>query len=79
MTQWDGLSPKKPALMLTCGPYVCAFPDPKDFRTGARWTCQNCGTSYKLSRPKPERWWRNWSAPAGHWRARKTCRARQEG
>src|SRR5258708_15456272 len=27
----------------------------------------DCGWSYKLSRPKPIRWWRDWSAPDGHW------------
>lgn len=51
-----------------CGPYVCPFPALADYRAGDRWTCSRCGTTYRLTRPKPQRWWRNWSAPYGEWR-----------
>jgi hypothetical protein len=51
-----------------CGPYVCAFPSQGDYRPGQEWTCPRCGATYRLSRPVPQRWWRNWWAPLGHWR-----------
>lgn len=54
--------------MPLCGPYVCQYPDPASHKAGDRWTCPRCGSTYKLTRPKPERWWRNWSAPYGWWR-----------
>lgn len=53
--------------MTDCRPYVCPFPAAADHGAGDRWTCPNCGTEYRLTRPKPERPWRNWSAPHGHW------------
>jgi hypothetical protein len=52
-----------------CGPYICDYPKAADHQHGQRWICPSCGTTYRLSRPKPERWWRNWSAPHGYWRA----------
>jgi hypothetical protein len=52
---------------MTCGPYVCRFPSQFDYNPGNRWTCPNCGTTYRLTRPKPSRWWRNWEAPLGMW------------
>jgi hypothetical protein len=52
---------------LACGPYVCDFPSQFDFNPGDRWVCPRCGTRYRLTKPKPFRWWRNWSAPLGHW------------
>jgi hypothetical protein len=51
-----------------CGPWVCPYPSVEAHTAGDLWTCPNCGTSYRLSEPVPERWWRNWSAPYGHWR-----------
>jgi hypothetical protein len=51
-----------------CGPWVCPYPPAEAHSPGDRWTCPNCGTRYKLNKPKPWRWWRNWAAPHGHWR-----------
>lgn len=51
-------------------PYVCDFPRPyrREYRAGDRWICPNCGTTYRLGRPRPWRWWRNWAAPDGQWK-----------
>jgi hypothetical protein len=53
--------------MSDCRPYVCDFPPPANHAAGDRWTCPGCGATYRLTSPKPWRWWRNWSAPFGHW------------
>lgn len=54
---------------VTCdGPWVCPYPKACEHRPGDRWTCPGCGSRYRLTRPKPERWWRNWCAPDGHWK-----------
>jgi hypothetical protein len=60
---------RAPMIDLVChGPYTCPYPLPT--RTGQRWTCPNCGSRYQVTRPKPKRWWRSWSAPSGYWRLR---------
>ena len=51
------------------------FPDPTKWvggtgRGGGSWYCPSCGQAYFLTKPKKSRWWRNWSAPDGYWRAR---------
>jgi hypothetical protein len=56
-----------------CKPYICPFPDPGEYHAGDRWVCPNCGSVYRLSRPKPERWWRNWYAEHGYWRLVVEC------
>lgn len=55
--------------MAECGPYTCAFPDPAKYSAGIGnwWRCPKCLTAYRLTKPKRQRWWRNWSAPNGHW------------
>lgn len=50
------------------GPYTCKFPRAQTAATGDLWICPDCASEYRLSRRKPERWWRNWSAPHGYWR-----------
>ena len=50
-----------------CRPYVCAFPRPIEHAAGDRWTCPRCSTTYRLTRRKGWRWWRNWAAPYGAW------------
>jgi len=54
--------------MPPCGPYICQFPLPGQYQAGDRWTCPRCATAYRLTRPKPWRWWRSWAAPHGRWR-----------
>jgi len=54
--------------VISCGPFICDYPDPSHFRWLARWTCPNCRTVYVRARAvKRQRWWRNWTAEAGHW------------
>lgn len=53
--------------MNDCGPYVCNFPGAALYSPGELWRCPRCGTVYRLTRRKPQRFWRNWSAPHGHW------------
>ena len=48
-------------------PYVCPFPPVQGVRRGTRWTCPNCGYTYRKTRRIRPAWWRNWSAPAGMW------------
>jgi len=51
------------------GPYVCPYPEAFSHQGGDRWTCPGCGSRYRLTRPKPERWWRpRWAAPHGYWK-----------
>ncbi len=54
--------------MPPCTGLTCPFPDPAAHRQGDRWTCPQCGTTYRRSRSIKRRWWRNWQAPAGEWR-----------
>lgn len=54
--------------MTDCRPYVCDFPPAGDHTAGDRWTCPDCGSTYRLTKPVPLRPWRNWSAPNGHWK-----------
>lgn len=58
-----------------CGPYVCDFPWAGDHKRGDRWTCPRCFTTYKLTGPRPLRWYRRyWSAPHGFWKEWKEAR-----
>ena len=50
------------------GPYVCPYPEASEHRPGERWTCPGCGARYRLTRPKRDLPWRNWSASHGYWR-----------
>jgi len=50
-----------------CDLWVCPYPRAEFQKPGTHWTCPNCGTEYRLTRPRKERWWRNWYAPHGHW------------
>lgn len=51
-----------------CGPYSCPFPSPASYRWRQRWTCPDCGTTYRRTRRMPARWWRRRSyAPQGRW------------
>lgn len=55
--------------MLKCdGPYTCRFPKPETRTARERWTCPCCGAEYRLTKPKPMRWWRQYFAPDGYWR-----------
>jgi hypothetical protein len=49
-----------------CKGVNCPFPDPAAYKQGDRWTCPQCGTTYRRSRP--QRWWRNSQALARQWR-----------
>lgn len=51
-----------------CGPWVCDYPRAAGVPAGTRWRCPRCSTHYRMSRPKPDRWWRRHSyAPNGEW------------
>lgn len=51
-----------------CGPEVCDYPHPSEWHRGDLWTCSNCGSRYRLTRPYKRRRWRNWEAPYGYWK-----------
>ncbi len=56
---------------MSCRPYICRYPSTADHKRGDRWMCGGCGTVYRLTGPKPPRFWRNWSAPNGYWKVSK--------
>ena len=49
------------------GPWICDYPQPNAMKAGTRWRCPECGTLYRLTRPRKQRFWRTWYAPDGHW------------
>ena len=50
-----------------CGPWTCPYPKPATVGRGTRWTCPDCGTTYRMTGRKRSLPWRNWCAPHGHW------------
>lgn len=50
-----------------CGPWTCPYPRASTTARGARWTCPNCGTRYRMTGRKRMLPWRNWDAPDGMW------------
>jgi hypothetical protein len=55
-----------PAAGICDGPYTCPFPAPATRRRGDRWTCPGCGSVYRLTGPRPPRWWRgSWVLRSG--------------
>jgi hypothetical protein len=53
--------------LATCGPFICDYPRPETCTAGDQWSCPRCGTTYRLTAPVPNRWWRNSYAPHGSW------------
>lgn len=49
---------------LTCGPFICDYPEALGVRRGTRWACPTCGTEYEMT----SRWRNGAGVEHGYWR-----------